>query len=301
MAGNLSPAERAAIARRASLLTILINVVLTIARGLIGILSGSSAVLADAANSGADIFASLVVLGGSQIAARPPDEDHQFGHEKAEAVAAKVVGLLVTGTGIAAVFTAIHDLRGGQYGPVGGAAVWISLFSILVKELLGRFLNSVGTRIGNQALVADAKNQRTDVYASLAALVGALGGRMGLPILDPLMALIVALLIVRMGVVLYVGSVNALMDPAPPEPVVAKIEGIVESTEGVRSLDQIRSRQVGGSVYVECKIGVDGALTVDAGHEIAGHVRRRLREEVGVRDALVHVNPYRPDRGEGDA
>jgi cation diffusion facilitator family transporter len=150
VSGNLSPTERAAIARRASLITISINVILTVARGLVGFLAGSSAVLADAANSGADIFASLVVLGGSQIAAKPPDLDHQFGHEKAEAVAAKVVGLLVTGTGIATVISAVGNLRGGVYGEVGGAAVWVSLFSIVIKEVLARFLTSVGARRGTR-------------------------------------------------------------------------------------------------------------------------------------------------------
>jgi cation diffusion facilitator family transporter len=296
VAANLSLTERVAIARRASLLTISVNVVLTVARGLVGFLAGSSAVLADAANSGADIFASLVVLGGTQIAARPPDVDHQFGHEKAEAVAAKVVGLLVTGTGIAMVISATGNLRGGAYGEVGGAAIWISLFSIMVKQVLARFLTSVSVRTGNRALAADAKNQRVDVLASGAALVGALGSRLGLPILDPLMALVVAILIVRMGIGLYVGSVNALMDPAPPAPVMAQIGRIVRSAEGVRALDSIRSRQVGGSIYVECKIGVDGHLSVDEGHQIAGMVRGLLRDQVGVRDALVHVNPYRPER-----
>jgi cation diffusion facilitator family transporter len=294
VSGNLSPVERAAIARRASLVTIFINIALTVGRVVVGMASGSAAVLADSANSGSDIFASLVVMGGSQIAARPPDIQHQFGHEKAEAVAAKIVGLLVTGTGIGTFVSALAALRGGSYEAVGGAAIWVSLLSILIKEGLARFLTSVGLRTGNQALAADAKNQRVDVFASGAALVGALGSRLGLPILDPLMALVVAILIVRMGISLYVGSVNALMDPAPPASVVAQIEGIVRTAEGVLSLDNLRSRQVGGSIYVECKIGVDGNLTVDEGHQIAGRVRRLLREQVGVRDALVHVNPHRP-------
>ncbi|HLO02546.1 MAG TPA: cation diffusion facilitator family transporter [Symbiobacteriaceae bacterium] len=300
MSANLAPAERAAIARRASLLTILINVVLTVARVIAGLASGSTAVLADAANSGTDIFASLVVLGGSQIAARPPDEDHQFGHEKAEAVAAKVVGLLVMGTGIATGVGALQALRGGEFSPIGPAAIWVSLGAVVVKEVLARFLTSVGRRVENQALIADAQNQRGDVFASGAALVGALGGAFGLPILDPVMALVVAILILRMGVTLYIGSINTLMDPAPPAAVTQQIERIIRGAEGVQALDGIRSRQVGGSIYVECKIGVDGHLTVDEGHQIAGRVRRLLREQMDVRDAIVHVNPYQPQRARGE-
>lgn len=278
------------------MLTILINLALTVARVIAGFASGSTAVLADAANSATDIFASLVVLGGSQIAARPPDEDHQFGHEKAEAVAAKVVGLLVMGTGVATAVGAIQSLRGGEFEPIGPAAIWVSLAAVVIKEVLARFLTSVGRRVENQALVADAQNQRGDVFASGAALVGALGGAFGLPILDPVMALVVALLILRMGLKLYIGSINTLMDPAPPAPVTRRIEGIIKGALGVRALDALRSRQIGGSVYVECKISVDGSLTVDEGHQIAGRVRRLLREQLDVRDAIVHVNPYQPER-----
>lgn len=272
---------------------------LTVARVLAGFASGSTAVLADAANSTTDILASLVVLGGSQIAARPPDEDHQFGHEKAEAVAAKVVGLLVMGTGVVTAFGAVQGLRGGEFEAVGPAAIWVSLGAVVIKEVLARFLTRVGRQVENEALVADAQNQRGDVFASAAALVGALGGAYGLPILDPVMALVVALLILRMGLMLYIRSVNTLMDPAPPAEVTRRIEQIIEGTEGVRSLDSIRSRQIGGSIYVECKIGVDGHLTVDEGHQIAGRARRLLREELDVRDAIVHVNPYQPERAGG--
>lgn len=288
--------ERAGIARRASLLTIGINFALTIIRVIAGLGAGSTAVLADAANSATDIFASLVVLGGSQIAARPPDADHQFGHEKAEAVAAKVVGLLVMGTGLATAVGALQDLRAGEFSAVGAAAVWVSLAAVLIKEVLARFLLSVGRRVENQALIADAENQRGDVFASGAALVGALGGTFGLPILDPVMALVVAGLILRMGVKLYISAVNSLMDPAPPAGVMRQLTELISGVEGVQALDALRSRQVGGSIYVECKIGVEGSLTVDQGHQIAGQVRRLLREELDVRDAIIHVNPYRPER-----
>lgn len=272
---------------------------LTTVRVIAGLASGSTAVLADAANSATDIFASLVVLGGSQIAARPPDAEHQFGHEKAEAVAAKVVGLLVMGTGVVTAFGAVQGLREGEFSPIGAMAIWVSLGAIVIKEALARFLSATGRRVANQALIADSENQRGDVFASLAALIGALGGAFGLPILDPVMAVVVALLILRMGLKLYIGSVHTLMDPAPPAEVTQQIEQIIQGTEGVRCLDSVRSRQIGGSIYVECKISVDGRLTVNEGHQIAGCVRRLLREQLAVRDTLVHVNPYQPERAEG--
>jgi cation diffusion facilitator family transporter len=295
VSGQLRSAERAALARRASLWTICINLAITVARAMAGYLAGSTAVMADAANSATDIFASLVVLGGSQIAARPPDPEHQFGHEKAEAVAAKVVGLFVTATGFLTGLGAIRDLHPLRVEAIGQAAVWVSIFSIVIKEVLYRFLTSIAGRTGNQAIRADAKNQRVDVFASTAALIGALGGRLGYPVLDPLMAIVVSVIILRMGISLYVGSIQVLMDPAPPTAVMTEIRHVIRQTDGVRAVDSVRARQIGDSIYVDCKIQVDGSLTVEEGHQIAGHVRRLLREQVdGVRDVLVHVNPCRP-------
>ncbi|MFZ5818111.1 MAG: cation diffusion facilitator family transporter, partial [Bacillota bacterium] len=277
---------------RASLVTIAVNVVLTLLRGVAGWLSGSTAVLADAANSGTDILATLVVIGGSRVAARPPDEDHPYGHEKAEPVAAKFVGILVTITGLLTGLGAVRALRGGGEA-VGLLAAVVTAGSILVKEILARRLVRVAVATGSDALRADAANQRTDVLASAAALVGALGGRFGLPILDPAMGLLVAGLIIRMGLGLYWRSVRDLMDPAPDPETLAAVERVIRSVPGVLSLDEVKARVFGPGIYVDCKVGVEGDLTVAEGHRIAKRVKARVMRAVpACRNVLVHVNPH---------
>lgn len=291
---NEAESDRQQAVGRAAAVTIAVNVMLTLARAAAGILSGSTAVLADAVNSGTDVLATAVVMGGTRIAARPPDESHPYGHEKAEPVAAKIVGLIVIFTGIVTVIGAIRALRGIGDEPVGLLAAWVTIGSMAAKELLSRYLVRVGKKTRSDALMADAANQRTDVLASGAALVGALGGRFGVPALDPAMGLLVAGLILRLGIGLYWRSVHALMDPSPDPDVVAKLERAVATVPGVVSVDQVKARVFGAGIYVDCKVCVDASLTVAEGHEIAGLVKRSVFHAVPEsRDVLVHVNPCR--------
>jgi cation diffusion facilitator family transporter len=292
----LSIDERQRLINRAGYITLAINVTLTVARGLAGYLSGSTAVLADAANSGTDILATTAVLIGARIAASPPDADHPYGHEKAEPVAAKIVGLIVTFAGAVTALGVLSALRGGGAEQVGALAALVTSASIGIKEVLARYLTGVGRRTGNEALLADATNQRTDVLASAAALVGALGARFGVPALDPAMGLLVAGLILRMGLSLYWRSVSNLMDPAPDSDVMDALKLAAARVAGVINVDEIKARIAGAGIYVDCKVCVDAALTVQEGHEIASHVKRALLTAADeVRDVLVHINPCRPD------
>lgn len=294
MSRLMSTAQRQRLVNRAGLITIAVNLVLTVARAAAGLASGSSAVLADAANSGTDIFATLVVLGGARIAARPPDPGHPYGHEKAEPMAAKIVGIIVTVAGVATALGALRALHAGGAESVGAIAAWVTGASILVKEGLARHLRAVARRTDNEALLADAANQRTDVLASVAALAGALGARFGLPVLDPAMGLAVAGLILRMGLGLYWRSVSNLMDPAPDGAIMRDLALAAAGVGGVISVDEVKARIFGAGVYVDCKVCVDADLTVEEGHRIAHEVKAAMRGAVNeVRDVLVHVNPCR--------
>jgi len=284
--------ERQRLINRAGAMTIAVNLTLTLARGVAAYLAGSSAVLADAANSGTDILATLVVLGGSRIAAQPPDREHPYGHEKAEPVAAKIVGMLVAMTGVVTGVGALGALQAGA-GEVGLAAAVVTAISIGTKEVLARYLTSLGRRIGSQAVMADAANQRTDVLASLAALIGALGGRFGLPILDPAMGLLVSALILRMGLTLYWKAVRDLMDRAPDRQTMTALLQAVRSVAGVCVVGDLKARIFGPSIHVDCKVSVDSALTVAEGHRIGKRVKAAILKAVPeVRHVLVHINPY---------
>ncbi|MBP2019654.1 cation diffusion facilitator family transporter [Symbiobacterium terraclitae] len=292
MGSSMSAEARQRLISRAGALTILVNLTLTVARGAAAFLSGSTAVLADAANSGTDILATLVVLGGSRIAALPPDRNHPYGHEKAEPVAAKFVGIIVTIAGLVTGTGALQALRSGGE-PVGAIAAVVTAASIAAKEALARYLARLGRRIGSQAVLADAANQRTDVLASAAALAGALGGRFGLPLLDPVMGLAVSGLILRMGLGLYWQAVRDLMDRAPDPETMALLRAAARSVAGVREVGELKARVFGPAIHVDCKVSVDEDLTVAEGHRIGKRVKAAIMRAVPeCRNVLVHVNPY---------
>lgn len=292
MASSISGDRRQQLINRAGLLTIAVNVNLTVARGIAGFLAGSTAVLADAANSGTDILATLVVIGGSRIAALPPDLNHPYGHEKAEPVAAKFVGIIVTLAGLATAAGAVQALQAGGE-PVGLLAALVTVVSIGAKEALARYLTGLGRRLGSQAVLADAANQRTDVMASAAALAGALGGRFGLPLLDPLMGLLVSGLILRMGLGLYWQAVRDLMDRAPDRETMVAMRQAALQVPGVQVVGELKARVFGPGIYAECKVSVDGNLTVAQGHRIGKRVKGAIMRAVPeCRNVLVHVNPY---------
>lgn len=198
-------------------------------------------------------------------------------------------------TGVLAALGAWHALHTHREAPVGGIAAVVAAGSIVVKEGLARYLTATARRVDSQAMLADAANQRTDVLASGAALIGALGGRFGRPALDPIMGLVVAGLILRTGFRLYWRAVADLMDPAPEPRRVAHLERAAAGVAGVLSVDTVKARVAGAGIYVDCEICVDSAMTVAQGHAIAGLVKKAVRAaEPAVRDVLVHVNPCDP-------
>lgn len=292
MAGEQGSGERARAASQASLRSIGVNIALTVLRAVTALLSGSTAVLADTLNSGADIFASLVSLGATRVAERPPDEDHPYGHEKAETVAAKIVALVLIFTGVSTGYAAIGALR-TVTAPPGILAVWVSGLAIIVKELLARYLLRAGRRLNHAGLTADGHNQRSDVLASGAALVGVVGARLGYPILDPLAGLVVAGLILRLGVKIYWQSIRELMDLAPDRQILQRLQDLVESVPGVAAVTDLKARLHGPQMHVDTKIAVPYSLTVWEGHQIARRVVAAVHGEFpDVKAVLVHVNPY---------
>lgn len=277
---------------RVAVISLSTNTILTIAKATVGILSGSTAVVADAAHSASDIAATAVVWIGLRLGGTPPDETHHYGHAKFESVAAKVVALILVVTGIGLGLNAWRILRLGEYETPLGLAIWVTVLSIIVKEGLYRYVLGIGKRIGSTALEAEAWHHRSDAISSVAALIGVGGAYLGYPALDPVAGLAVSLLIIQMGAKLYVQSVRELIDEAPAEQVINKIKETAHETPGVMAVNEVKARTVGPKVLVDMKLCVNKYLTVDEGHRIGACAKRNILEEIPeVDNVLVHINP----------
>ncbi|MHB1683383.1 MAG: cation diffusion facilitator family transporter [Bacilli bacterium] len=288
---------------RQALYSIALNIVLTALKGVVGVLAHSDALLADAAHSGADVAGSLAVWVGLRVARRPADADHPYGHGKAEWIAASLVAVLLLLAGLDVVYASIRQFYMPPPVAPESVAFFTAVFAIVAKEVMYRYQVSLARRLGSPALLAGAKDHRSDVYSSLAAAAGILlaviGNRIHVRALlyaDPIAGLIVALVVVWIGYRLATDSFTSLMDKVLDAKATGGMLQVVEQVPGVLRVDVLRARSHGPYVVVDIKVSVDAEATVFAGHQIAKGVKTQIMEHFDeVSDVLVHVNPFLAD------
>ena len=278
------------------------NLGLALMKGVIGFMSGSKALIADAANSASDVAGSFAVLIGLRAAKKPPDQDHPYGHGKAESIAAIIVSVLLMLVGIE---LAINSGK-AMYAGVTEAPKWYAiialLISIVVKEILFQYKYRLGKKLSSQALIANAWDHRSDVYSSSAAVLGVGGALLGawmdkpwMYYLDPAAGLLVAVLVVRIGYRLIMESIHSTLDHVLHGEDSEELLNAVLKTRGVITVDDLRARETGHYVIVDIKISVNPRITVLEGHDIAKSVKQNLMDKFShVSDVFVHVNPYDP-------
>lgn len=284
--------RRLSMGKRASWIGIIGNILLTSIKALIGFLAGSTAMVADALHSGSDIVATTIVLHGLKISHQPPDEEHHYGHGKAEAIVAKLIAIILALTAGGIGISAIKALTNQSLESPGSIAIWAALLSIITKEWMYRYTVKVGESIESPALIADAWHHRTDAFSSIAALIGITGAVLGFPILDPIAGIVVAAMIIKTAVSIYLEAIGELMDAAPSKDVIKEIEKISLEVDGIRSVHEIKARKHGAKILVDMKICVDSLITVEEGHQLASLAKHAIINKVkGVQDVLIHVNP----------
>lgn len=296
--------QRFAKAEFAAWIGIVGNIVLAGVKGFVGWFSGSKALIADAVHSASDVVGSAAVLIGLKAAKKPPDEDHPYGHGKAESVAAIIVAMLLLLVGFEVGLSAAKSIYYGVEEPGGNYswALWVVILSIVAKEAMFQYKYRLGKKLSSQALIANAWEHRSDVYSSIAALVGIGGALLGvyidMPILfylDPIAGLIVSLMVLRMGYKILMESIHSTLDHVLHEEDSGELIEAVQTVQGVLAVDDLRAREHGHYVIVDLKISVNPQITVLEGHDIAKAVKNRLIDRFShVSDVFVHVNPYDP-------
>ncbi len=277
--------------QKASGVTMVVNGLLALIKGVFGVLFNSSALIADAFHSLSDILSSGIVFLGLYFAQKPADDSHHYGHGKLEAVASKVVALLLIVTAIALGYNAVNLFFSSPQVPGSGALIG-AVLSIMIKELLYRYNMRMSVKFNSSALKADAWHNRSDAITSVAALIGIGGAQIGFPVLDPLGALVVSFLILKVGIDIYLNSIKELIDTAPTPHLIKEIERIIFETEGIENVHDIKARHHGSDIFVDIKVCVKGDRTVAEGHHYAGVAKHQvLRDLPEIKNVLIHVNP----------
>lgn len=278
-----------------------INLSLGVAKLVGGLVGGSFALLSDAVNSLGDSVSSIVVLAALWYAQQPADDEHPYGHTRAEAIAAANLALLIAISALHigwAAFTRLSERHG--LPPVW--TLWIAGANVLIKESLYRYKRRVGRRTGSGAILANAWDHRSDALCSLAVLAGLSVVRWGGPAFiaaDEIAALVVVVLILVAAGRLFLNSANELLDPQAPPEFVRQLRECASTVPGVRAVEKLWVRKTGLEYLADLHLQVDAHLTVEEGHRIGHAVKDRLAQEfAGLRDVLVHLEPFTMSSGD---
>jgi len=270
------------------------NVLLAAIKFLAGVFGHSHALVADAVESFADVFSSVVVWRGTVLAAKPADEEHPYGHGKAEPLAAAIVSMLLLVAAVWIAWKAFHEIAAPHHVPMSFTLA-VLIVVVIVKEMLFRFVSREGIVVDNPAVRADAAHHRSDAVTSFAAGVGitvALIGGKGYETADDWAAIAAACVIAWNGMRQLQPALEDLMDKAPGHQVRNHIRHLAETTPGVARVEKCFVRKSGHQLYVDMHLEVDPHMTVLRSHEIAHDVKDRIREAMPVvNDVLVHVEP----------
>lgn len=277
---------------KVSMVTVGLNIFLAIFKLIAGVLANSSAMTADGIHTLSDVLTTLVVLLGLKISSKKADSDHQYGHERFESIFAKILSIILLMTGVFIGYEAIGTLRVGNIATPGKLALGAAIFSIVTKELMYRYTIIAAKKIRSLSMEADAWHHRSDALSSVGTFIGILGARLGFPALDPIAGLVVAAMIIKVGVELYLESVSQLVDEAASDSIVSQIEDISRNTLGVEDISELKTRVSGNRIFVDMNIFVDPDITVREGHDISKIVHDRLKEEIeDIKYIMIHIEP----------
>ncbi|MBU2499757.1 cation diffusion facilitator family transporter [bacterium] len=268
------------------------NVVLSAGKLVVGLIAGSTALVADAFHSIADVLSDIGILLALKAANRPPDANHPYGHHSFETLGAILVAAFMLLTAFFIGRSAVTDVLAGRHVAPDLAALWASLVSVAAKEVMARYTILVGRRHHSPALLANGAMHRSDAVSSLAAAVGIGGAIVGWPILDSIAALVIALFITKMGWDLLRENVMVLLDTMPDEALVDAIAKAAGGVECVQEVRDLKVRQRGSWYLADLRIAIHPHHTIETAHDIAHRVEDEVRMGVPqVARVFVHVEP----------
>ena len=273
---------------------IAINLVLALVKISVGVVGNSYALIADGIESTADIFSSLVVWSGLRVSSKPPDQNHPYGHGKAESLAGLAVALFLIGAAIFIAVQAIGEISSSHEPPAWYTLLVLALI-ILIKEGLFRRMHRVGSELDSSSLKSDAWHHRSDAITSGAAFIGisiALIGGEQYAAADAWAALLACAIIFANGVRLLRPAMDEVMDASAPGDVKEQVVIIASSVEGVKAIEKCRIRKSGLGYLMDIHVEVDGAVTVTEGHGIGHRVKDSLVESsLPISDVVIHIEP----------
>ena len=281
-------------AMKVSIVSVIWNLLLSAGKLFAGIFANSGAMISDAVHSASDVFSTIIVMIGVKISGKDSDNDHPYGHERLECVAAIILATVLAATGIGIGYGAVVKIMAGDYNVEmpGILALVAAVVSILVKELMFWYTRYYAKQIDSSALMADAWHHRSDSLSSIGALIGIIGARLGFGIMEPLASVVICIFIEKAAYDIFMDAVNKMVDKSCDDETLEKINACAMNIPGAENIDLLRTRVFGNKIYVDMEIAADGNKTLDETHAVAERVHDAIEQEFPkVKHIMVHVNP----------
>lgn len=282
------------IAIKVSVISIILNCLLTLIKFISGVISKSSAMISDSVHSLSDVLSTFVVIIGVKISNKKADSDHPYGHERIECVSAIILSGMLFIIGALIGINGIKNVTNSSNLVMPGVLALIaSIISIISKEAMYQYTIRVSKKINSSALKADAWHHRSDALSSIGSFIGILGSRLGFKIFDPLASVIISLCIIKVSIDIFKDAIDKMVDKSCDKEVIDKVISVIEKNESVKNIDDIKTRQFGNKAYVDVEISVDENLLLKDAHKVAEEIHNSVENEINiVKHCMVHVNPY---------
>lgn len=259
---------------------------------MIALIAGSEALMADGLNNSTDVIASVAVLIGLRISRKPPDQDHPYGHFRAETISALIASFIMLVVGIQVVTEAVPTLFSPEHSAPDMLAGWTALFTAVIMFGVYRYNRGLAQRTNSQALMAAAMDNRSDAFVSIGTFVGVAGAQFRLDWLDPLAALVVGLIILKTAWNIFRESTHRLTDGFDQSHL-EQLRGTISGISGVEEISDIKARYLGSSVLVDVVIHVDPDLNVVESHTITEKIEERMRKVHKINNVHIHIEPIK--------
>ncbi|MBK1811962.1 cation transporter [Clostridium sp. YIM B02505] len=278
------------LAERGARISILAYIALSLAKVGIGYISGSEALSADGINNTTDIIASVAVLIGLQISRKPADEEHSYGHFRAETIASLVASLIMIAVGLNVLYNAIQSIIHFKAKAPDLISAVVAVLCAGVIYVVYRYNKKIAVKINSAGLMAAAKDNLSDAWVSIGTAIGIIASQFGLPWIDPLAAVIVGILIIKTGWDIFRESSNNLADGFSKEELDSITENI-KLVSGVEKVKLIRARVLGNNILIDATVGVNADLNVVEAHSITEEIEKKLKNDFNITEAMIHVEP----------
>ncbi len=272
---------------RAAKYSTIANLSLAIIKAVVGVLSGSIALLADAVHSFSDIFASLAVFIGLKLSQRKPDEKFPYGYYKFETLSSLIISVIIIISGIEIAIESIHGIITPKPISIPLTAIAVALISVVVSFFLARLKDRVGKEINSPALINDGKHSFVDIFSSFIVFFGILSAYIGYPIFQGVAGFAVAMLIIYIGIKFGKESVLVLLDANLDPKIVEKIKSIAINFEGVKGVHDIKVRRSGPYVFAELHLETEKRLSIQKANEISERLEKRIKNEINDLDNII--------------